>query len=98
MNAPSPKRFASADRSRLAWRGRWMALPAMFRHVFAGVGAVLLLLFLLSVLFRGSFSTWLWPDSRSDELRMQADAALQAADSRLPTARARVSSSRRRWR
>jgi tetratricopeptide (TPR) repeat protein len=40
--------------------------------------ALLLIAFVLSVLFRGGISTWLWPDSRSEELQTQANAALQA--------------------
>ncbi len=40
--------------------------------------ALLLVAFVLAVLFRGRISTWLWPDSRSEELQLQANAALQA--------------------
>jgi len=38
----------------------------------------LLVLFLVSIVFRGSISSWLWPDSRSEELQMKANTALQA--------------------
>lgn len=72
------KPFASANRRSQAWRVRWLELPAMLRHVLTGVCAVLLVLLLVSITFRGSISTWLWPDSRSEALRIQADAALQA--------------------
>ena len=57
---------------------RWLALPAMLRHVLTGVCAVLLLALLASIVFRGSISTWLWPDSRSEELQVRANIALQA--------------------
>lgn len=78
MNAPRPRRFASAHRRRQAIRTRWWALPAPLRHAVSAVCAVLLLAFLLAIAFRGGVSSWLWPDSRSDELRMQAEKALQA--------------------
>ncbi|MGV8944513.1 hypothetical protein [Thermomonas sp.] len=38
----------------------------------------LLVVFLLSIVFRAGISAWLWPDSRSEELQGQAVAALQA--------------------
>ncbi len=72
------KPFAPAHRRRQAWRARWLALPATLRRLLAGVCAVVLVILLLVILFRGSVSAWLWPDSRSEELRMQAMAALQA--------------------
>ncbi len=72
------KPFDTAYQRRQAWRARWHALPAMLRHVVTGVCAVLLVVFLLAVLFRGGISTWLWPDSRSEELQIRANAALQA--------------------
>lgn len=50
----------------------------MPRRVLAIMLALLLVAFLLSVLFRGGISTWLWPDSRSEDLQVQANAALQA--------------------
>ncbi len=78
MNAPWTRQFAPAHRRWQAWRGRWLALPAMLRHVLTGVCAALLVLLLVSIVFRGSISTWLWPDSRSEELQMRAEAALQA--------------------
>lgn len=78
MNAPRSRRFASVHRRRQAWRARWLTFPALLRHALTVACAVLLLAFLLSVGFRGGISSWLWPDSRSEELRMQADAALQA--------------------
>lgn len=78
MNAPRTRQFASVHRRRQAWRARWLALPALLRNAVTAVCGLLLLAFLLAVLFRGSISTWLWPDSRSEELRIQANAALQA--------------------
>lgn len=78
MNAPPTRRFTSAHQRRQVWIGRWLALPALLRHVLAGMCAALLVALLLSVLFRGSISTWLWPDSRSEELQVQANVALQA--------------------
>ncbi|MFS8137005.1 MAG: hypothetical protein ACMG50_02645 [Thermomonas sp.] len=50
----------------------------MPRRVLTGLLSLLLLAFVLSVSFRGSISTWLWPDSRSEELQLQANAALKA--------------------
>lgn len=50
----------------------------MPRRVLTVTLALLLVAFVLSVLFRGGISTWLWPDSRSQELQLQANAALQA--------------------
>ena len=52
-------------------------MPAMPRRALTAVFAMLLLALLAAVLFRGSISTWLWPDSRSGELQVQANAALQ---------------------
>ena len=78
MNAPRTRRFACVHLRRQAWRARWLALPALMRNAVTAVCGLLLLAFLLAVLFRGGISTWLWPDSRSEELRMQANAALQA--------------------
>ncbi|MEO6155456.1 MAG: hypothetical protein ABIP16_06990, partial [Thermomonas sp.] len=57
---------------------RWMALPTLLRQTVNWVCALLLLALLCAVAFRGGISTWLWPDSRSEELRVQAHAALQA--------------------
>ncbi|MEO6227700.1 MAG: hypothetical protein ABIO61_07605, partial [Thermomonas sp.] len=65
-------------RRRQAWRARWLALPTMPRRALTAILALLLVAFVLSVLFRGSISTWLWPDSRSEELQLQANAALHA--------------------
>ena len=59
-------------------RARWLALPAMPRHLLAGICVAMLALLLLSVVFRARVSTVLWPDSRSEALRFQANAALQA--------------------
>ena len=78
MNAPQRRPFASAQRRREAWRARWLALPTTPRHVLTSVLALLLVAFVVSVLFRGSISAWLWPDSRSEELQLQANAAMQA--------------------
>lgn len=78
MNAPRTRRFTSVHRRREAWRARWLRLPALLRRAMTGLCAVLLLTFLLAVVFRGGISNSLWPDSRSEELRRQADAALQA--------------------
>ena len=50
----------------------------MPRRALTGILALLLIAFVLSVLFRGGISTWLWPDSRSEEMQRQANAALQA--------------------
>ncbi|MEO5628538.1 MAG: hypothetical protein ABIQ62_02070 [Thermomonas sp.] len=72
------KRFASGHRRRQVMHARWSSLPLLLRRVLAGVAAILLLAMLVAVLFRGGISTWLWPDSRSEELRVQAVAALQA--------------------
>ena len=78
MNAPRARRFASVHRRRQAWLARWMALPRLPRRGLTAIFTLLLLAFLLSVLFRGAISTWLWPDSRSEELQVQANKALQA--------------------
>lgn len=78
MNTPQARQFASVHQRRQVWHGRWLTLPAILRHVLTVVCAVLLVLLLVSIVFRGSISTWLWPDSRSEELQLQADAALQA--------------------
>ena len=72
------KPFTSANRRRQAWRARWMELPAIVRHLLTGVCALLLVVLLVSIVFRGGISTWLWPDSRSEALRIQANVALQA--------------------
>lgn len=78
MNTPRTRRFVSAHQNRQAWRARWLILPVMLRHALIGVCAVLLMLFIVSILFRGSISSWLWPDPRSEELQIRANAALQA--------------------
>ena len=77
MSAPRTRRFASAHQRRQAWRSRWSALPAMVRHVLTAGCAALLVLMLVSIMFRGSISTWLWPDSHSEALQARALAALQ---------------------
>ena len=77
MSAPRTRRFASAQQRRQVWRGRWLALPAILRHVLTAVCAALLVLMLVSIVFRGSMSSWLWPDSHSEELQARADAALR---------------------
>ncbi len=78
MSRPPTRRFASVHQSRQARRALWLAQPAMLRHVLTGICALLLVLFVISIVFRGSISTWLWPDSRSEKLQMQANVALQA--------------------
>ncbi len=78
MIVPPTRRFASVRRRRQAWRTRWLALSTPLRRALTGIFALLLSLFLLAVFFRGSISTWLWPDSRSEELQVEANAALQA--------------------
>ncbi len=78
MSRPPTRRFASVHQSRQATRALWLAQPAMLRHVLTGICALLLAMFLVSIVFRGSISTWLWPDSRSEELQLQANVALQA--------------------
>lgn len=50
----------------------------MPRRALTAILAFLLVVFVLSVLFRGGISAWLWPDSRSEELQLQANAALRA--------------------
>lgn len=57
---------------------RWRAIHAIPRRALTGVFAGLLLALIAAVLFRSSISTWLWPESRSEELRMQATVALKA--------------------
>ncbi len=72
------KRFASGHRRRQALHARWSRLPQALRRALIGVSAILLLAMLIAVVFRGGMSTWLWPDSRSGELRVQAATALRA--------------------
>ena len=72
------KPFASGYSSRQAMRARWLRLPLPLRRLLVAVSAILLLAMLIAVLFRGGISSWLWPDSRSEELRVQATTALQA--------------------
>ncbi len=71
------KRFASAQRHRRAWRARWQALPQRWR--LAGIALVVMMAaaLLLAGLFRQQVAGWLWPESRSVELRVQAEQALR---------------------
>ncbi len=80
MNAPRTRRFASSHQHqhRHALQAHWSRLPLLLRRSLVGVAAILLLAMLVAVLFRGGISNWLWPDSRSEELRVQATTALQA--------------------
>lgn len=59
-------------------RSRWQAAPPAMRRASRVLAAALLLALLAGMLFRGAIGEWLWPAQRAQELRMQAEAALDA--------------------
>ena len=69
--------LASTFRKREPWRARWRAWPLRRRTAVICVLAMLVLSLLLATLFRNSIAVWLWPESRSAELRQLAERALQ---------------------
>ena len=81
MNDPAAharmQRLARPPWRRQAWRARWHALPARLRMAAGVLVATLVIGLVLAALFRHGIAGWLWPDSRSVELRQQAERALQ---------------------
>lgn len=57
-------------------RQRWQATPSRARRVARSLGAVLLVALLVGMLFRATIGERLWPAQRAQELRIQAQAAL----------------------
>ena len=60
-----------------AWRVRWRGWHLRMRIAVFSLLAILVLALLLATLFRNSIAGWLWPESRSAELRQLAERALQ---------------------
>lgn len=64
-------------RLRDSMRRRWQAWPPRVQVAVGGAGALLVIALLLSALFRDSLAGWLWPGSRSAELRQLAERAIE---------------------
>ena len=64
----------------MSWslRSRWQAAPPAMRRASRVLAAALLLALLVGMLFRGAIGEWLWPAQHAQELRMRAEAALDA--------------------
>ncbi len=69
--------LAFTHRQGVAWRARWRAWPLRRRTAVISVLAMLMLALVLAALFRDGIAVWLWPESRSAELRQLAERALR---------------------
>ena len=61
-----------------ALRQRWQSAPPALRTGARVLAVALLLALLLGLSLRGAIGEWLWPAQRAQELRVQAQAALDA--------------------